>query len=194
LHRRSHGGRAGGALRRGDGLRSGGGGGARVRVGIDVRPLASASGRRGVGSYIRGLLHGLAEVCGDEEFLLFQGTRADVDLPDRFERVRLSRPERAITLWDQIAWPRLLSRRRVSVFHSPFYAVPRVRPRGCAVVQTVHDLTPLRMPGAVSPRQARVFRFNFRLARSADRIIVPSRATRADVVAMLGIPEERVRV
>jgi glycosyltransferase involved in cell wall biosynthesis len=165
-----------------------------MRVGIDVRALQTASGRRGVGAYIRGLLSGLALERRDEEILLFSAAGADGDEARPFERVVLSRPRRAITLWDQIAWPPLLSWRGVSVFHSPFYAVPRMRPRGCAIVQTVHDLTPLKMRGTVSPRQERVFRFNFRMARSADRILVPSEATRRDVIELLGIEPARVRV
>ena len=170
----------------------------RVRIGIDVRALDTASGRRGVGSYIRGLICGLAHALrgGQDEVLLFRHRWAGKDpgLPGAFTAVSLTRPRRAITLWDQIAWPPLLARRRVGVFHSPFYAVPRFRPAACRVVQTIHDLTPLKLPGTVSKRNARLFAANFNLARGADRIIVPSKATKADVVALLKIPEDRIAV
>ncbi|HKY32181.1 MAG TPA: glycosyltransferase family 1 protein [Candidatus Polarisedimenticolia bacterium] len=166
-----------------------------MTIGIDVRPLAGASGRRGVGSYVRGLLRGLAgAVTGGDRVVLFGNGGEQGDAPEGFEKVVLSRPTRGITLWDQIAWPSLLARRGVDVFHSPFYAIPRLRPRRCAVVQTIHDLTPLKFPGAVSPRHARLFRVNFLLARSADRIIVPSRATHGDVVALLRVEARRVAV
>lgn len=62
------------------------------------------------------------------------------------------------------------------------------------MVQTIHDLTPLKFPGAVSRHNARIFRINFSLARSADRIIVPSRATRDDVESILGISTDRIAV
>ena len=62
------------------------------------------------------------------------------------------------------------------------------------MVQTVHDLTPLRLPGSVTRHNARIFRFNFRLARGADRLIVPSESTRRDVVSLLSVPAERVVV
>ena len=168
-----------------------------MRIGIDVRALSGASGRRGVGTYIRGLLAGLsAEMAGsaDELVLFGNGLEADTALPEGITRVTLRRPLRAITFWDQIAWPPLLAARQVTVFHSPFYAVPRVRLLRCRVVQTIHDLTPLKLPGAVSPRNARIFRMNFNLARSADRVIVPSMATRDDVMALLGIPAGRIAV
>ena len=172
-----------------------------MRIGIDIRPLGSASGGRGVGTYIRGLLSGLErelEARGADrrdDVVLFSHRQDErLEPPTRFKAVRLSRPRRGITLWDQIAWPLLLSRRRIAVFHSPFYAVPRWRPSGCRVVQTIHDLTPLKLPGSVPARAARVFRANFQLARAADRIIVPSETTRGDVADMLGIALDRVTV
>lgn len=166
-----------------------------MRIGIDIRALGGASGRRGVGTYIRGLLGGLArEIEGaGHEVLLFSSGPVE-PAPAGFTPVTLRRPTRGITLWDQIAWPPLISLRKLSVFHSPFYAIPRLRPARCRAVQTIHDLTPLKFPGAVSRRNARIFRVNFSLARSADRIIVPSEATRRDVESLLRIPPERIAV
>ena len=155
-----------------------------MKVGIDIRALGSASGRRGVGAYIRGLVSGLAEEVREApaDVLLFSDRSGEgLPAPAPLEGIRLRRPRRAITLWDQLAWPPLLIRCRVTVFHSPFYAVPRVRPRRCGVVQTIHDLTPLKLRDAVSPLNARIFRINFSLAKTADCIIVPSNATRRDV-------------
>ena len=168
-----------------------------LRVGIDIRPLGGASGRRGVGSYIRGLLSEMTSADGASggiELVLFgSGAEGGDGLPDEVDgvtRVRLRRPRRAITFWDQAAWFPTLASRRLAVFHSPFYAIPWLRPRRCRVVQTIHDVTPVKYPGTVSTRNERIFRMNFRLARSADRIIVPSEATRRDVVALLSIPDE----
>ncbi len=167
-----------------------------MRIGIDIRALGGASGRRGVGTYIRGLLGGLArEIEGaDHQIILFTSRPLEQPAGNGFTQVSLRRPARGITLWDQVAWPPLISRRKLAIFHSPFYAIPRIRSRRCRVVQTIHDLTPLKFPGAVSRHNARIFRVNFSLARSADRIIVPSRATRDDVESLLEIPRERITV
>lgn len=170
---------------------------ATLRIGIDIRPLAGASGRRGVGTYVRGLLSGLDGLSGGEgaEIVLFgNGLEPKGSIPASMRCVRLRRPRRGITLWDQAAWFPVMARRRLSVLHSPFYAVPWLRPRGCRVVQTVHDLTPLAIEGSVSARNERIFRANFRLARTADRVIVPSQATMRDVAGMLGIRKENIVV
>lgn len=167
------------------------------RVGIDIRPLAGASGRRGVGAYVRGLLAGLDALPDRDgaEILLFgNGLEPDAAIPASMRRVRLLRPRRGITLWDQAAWFPVMALRRLSVLHSPFYAVPWLRPRGCRVVQTVHDLTPLAIAGSVSPRNEKIFRANFRLTRTADKVIVPSQATSRDVTGMLGIRAENIVV
>ena len=168
-----------------------------MRIGIDIRALGSASGRRGVGTYIRGLISGLAETISETraDVLLFSDRSGEgLPAPAPLKGIRLSRPRRAITFWDQLAWPPLLARRRVTVFHSPFYAIPRMRPSRCSVVQTIHDLTPLKFQGCVTPHNARIFRINFSLARSADCIIVPSEATRGDVETLLRIPADRITV
>jgi len=42
-----------------------------LRIGIDLRPLGGASGRRGVGSYLCGLVEGLIAEAGSDELVLF---------------------------------------------------------------------------------------------------------------------------
>lgn len=162
---------------------------------MDIRALGTASARRGIGAYIRGLLAGLASVldAGTDEIIAFSHRRdGDLQIPDALRHERLSRPRRATTLWDQFAWPPLLRRRGIHVFHSTFYAVPLLR--GCRVVQSIHDLSPLRRPDLVSRRNSLIFRINFALARTADRILVPSEFTRGDVMDYLGLPSERIMV
>jgi glycosyltransferase involved in cell wall biosynthesis len=164
-----------------------------------MRPLETASGRRGVGTYLRGLVSALLALRGEDEILLFHSSGAPgpppalAGLGEGATAVPLTRPRRITTLWDQLAWPITLSRLRVDVFHSPFWVLPVMASKARGLVQTIHDLTPLKIPGSVSFRNRLVFRANFACARSASRIIVPSRATEDDVESMLGIPKERIR-
>jgi glycosyltransferase involved in cell wall biosynthesis len=169
-----------------------------LRIGIDLRPLGGQSGRRGVGSYLRGLVGGLLQVAGEEELVLFHqagGPPPPIGRTDApaITMVPLTRPRRAATIWDQLAWPSTLSKARVDLFHSPFWTIPVWAARRLPVVQTIHDLTPLKIRGSVSLKNEMIFRANFACARMARRVIVPSRATMTDAVALAGIRSERIR-
>ncbi len=169
-----------------------------MRIGIDVRPLDGASGRRGVGTYLIGLVGALVEERGEDEIVLFH--REGRPIPEVWrartpgvETVALKGPRRGVTIWDQFAWPKALARHGVEVFHSPFWTLPVLAASRCALVQTIHDLTPVKIPGSVSFRNEVVFRANFACARAARRIIVPSRATLADAVALVRLRADRIR-
>jgi len=170
-----------------------------LRIGIDLRPLGGASGRRGVGSYLCGLVEGLIAEAGSDELVLFhqEGAPPPPGLAAAragITAVALTRPTRGTTLWDQVAWPVTLARHRIDVFHSPFWTLPVAAASRVALVQTIHDLTPIKLRGSVSLKNEMIFRTNFACARLARRVIVPSRATMADAVALAGISSEKIAV
>ena len=171
-----------------------------MTIGFDARCLQTASGGGGVGRYARGLLANLPHILqGQGEHLLvyISSHLSDPRLPAASPAprvVRLWRPARAITVWDPLFWPRRMRRDRLALFHSPFYGIPVRRPRGVAVVATVHDIIPELYPEAVTPKQRFVFRRHYRQALAANRIIVPSARTRGDLVARFGADPRRIEV
>ncbi|MDA0185151.1 glycosyltransferase family 4 protein [Solirubrobacter phytolaccae] len=60
------------------------------------------------------------------------------------------------------------------------------------LVMTVHDLLWLRMPQHFTPAVRAYHRMSVPAVRAAGRILADSDATRADVIELLGVPEERV--
>jgi len=108
--------------------------------------------------------------------------------------VRLVRPPRAITLFDQAATPLFCARRKVDLFHSTFYALPLFGGNRTRWVITVHDLIPLAVPGAVGPKNTAIFRKLYESARAADAVIVPSARTRGDLMRFLAIRPDRIQV
>jgi glycosyltransferase involved in cell wall biosynthesis len=63
------------------------------------------------------------------------------------------------------------------------------------VVVTVHDLAVLRHPGTFNQWTRRYSRFAVpRVARAARRVIAVSEFTRREVIELLGVPDERIRV
>src|SRR4249919_47263 len=142
-----------------------------MHVGLDTSPLVQT--QAGTARYVRGLL-----VHNDYEQLTWGG------------------PGRLATLARDLWWyPHGLPRsaRGLDVLHCPTFRAP-VR-SSIPVVVTVHDLAVLRHPGTFNQWTRRYSRLVVpRVARAARRVIAVSEFTRREVVEVLGVAEERVRV
>jgi glycosyltransferase involved in cell wall biosynthesis len=171
-----------------------------VRIGVDVSPLARP--RTGIGNYIRGMVAGLAVAAGGEHELVAFGPsgprgrgrirEALAGLPVEV-RTPLA-PHALRQAWSrsgQLAVERVVG--PLEVFHFSDWMYPPQR--GGLRATTVHDLVPLRHPEWVEPETVRMHGPKYEhAARTCDRIFVNSRFTADEVVVLLGVPEERVRV
>lgn len=171
-----------------------------MRIGIDGR-YAFRAQRRGIGEYVAQLLGQYAKL-GDDEFVVYVDGPADMtalSLPtDRFrvKRLEVSNP----LLFEEIYLPRAAAHDRLDLLHLTANYGPTYAP--CPTVYTVQDLIEF-LRGEIGPwqidlrhRLGRAVRQRTlpRQARHARMVIVPSHATRKDVVRLLGVSEERIRV
>jgi glycosyltransferase involved in cell wall biosynthesis len=141
-----------------------------VRVGMDVSPLVQT--RAGTARYVKALLR---------------------ELPD-VRRLSFGGPGRVSTLARELAWyPFALARVEVDVLHCTTYRGP-LRPRVPLVV-TVHDLAVFRHPETFN-RWTRTYSPLFvpRVLRAARRVIAVSDFTRRELVELLRVPDEKIRV
>jgi glycosyltransferase involved in cell wall biosynthesis len=147
-----------------------------VNVAIDVSPLQQT--RAGTARYLKALLHELRH-------------RDDVEV----STLSFGGGDRASTLArDAIWYPLALSRRRnADLLHCPTYRGP-VRP-ALPLVVTVHDLAVFRHPEAFN-RWTRSYspRVVPRVLAAARRIIAVSEFTKRELVELLRVPDEKVRV
>jgi glycosyltransferase involved in cell wall biosynthesis len=144
---------------------------------VDTSPLAQT--RAGTARYLNGLLRELDR-------------RDGVDV----RRVAFGGPGRPATLVRDALWyPVGLPRRAVGadVLHCPTYRGPLRSP--VPVVVTVHDLAVFRHPDAFN-RWSRLYgpRVIPRVLAAARRVIAVSDFTRRELVELLGVPDERIRV
>jgi glycosyltransferase involved in cell wall biosynthesis len=98
-------------------------------------------------------------------------------------------------LWEQIELPLHALRLGADVLHLPGGTPgPIVSP--VKVVMTVHDLAPTRHPELLPHPRSRWYwgRLVPRAARRAHAILVPSAATKRDIVELARVPEARVHV
>jgi glycosyltransferase involved in cell wall biosynthesis len=148
-----------------------------MRVGIDTSPLIQT--RAGTARHVRGLVGALRGREGlDLELLSFGG------------------PGRASSVARDAVWyPFRLARRArgLDVLHCTTFRGPR-SPRVPTVV-TVHDLAILRHPD-VFPIWHRTYGSAglVSVLRAADAVVAVSEFTKEEVVALAGVPVERVRV
>jgi glycosyltransferase involved in cell wall biosynthesis len=147
-----------------------------IRAAIDVSPLVQT--RAGTARYLTALLHELR-------------ARDDVEV----STLSFGGPNRLSTLArDGVWYPFLLGRQRsADVLHCPTYRGP-LRPT-IPLVVTVHDLAVLRHPETFN-RWTRTYspRVVPRVLEAARRIIAVSDFTRRELVQLLDIPEEKIRV
>lgn len=165
------------------------------------RVLLDATGvpadRGALGRYVDGLVKALA-VAGADLALACQ--RAD---EERYARLLPSarivpappaiahRPARLA--WEQSGLPLVATQVEADVIHSPHYSMP-LRP-GLPTVVTIHDLAFFTAPDTHSPVTATFYKAAIRTsARRATRLIVPSKATRDEVVRVLEADSTKIDV
>jgi alpha-1,3-rhamnosyl/mannosyltransferase len=110
-----------------------------MRIAIDGRKIADY----GIGTYIRGLLDGLATHDVDHEYLIFApaGAADRIPLDPRFRRIEESSPH--YSLRELLSLGRQLRRTPADLFHAPHYVTPFT---DTPLVVTVHDLIHLHQP------------------------------------------------
>ncbi|HEY3727882.1 MAG TPA: glycosyltransferase family 1 protein [Solirubrobacteraceae bacterium] len=143
---------------------------------IDARDVAAAE-LRGWGRYTRELVAALRAQpgLGLELMVLAGGGRG---------------PE---LLFEQVGLPRILRRRSAALVHAPNCFLPLLRP--CPGVVTIHDLAFEAWPQDFAAVTAAKFKLITPLAaRSAQRIICPSRFTADDVCRRYRVDPGKIRV
>ena len=182
------------------------------RILLDLTPLDTPSGPRGIGRYIRQLAIGLSELPARElegieiVGLTSLGWTGECEITRDIGAYRGGPRRVAPTETDSYLWA---YRQRLALWR----AAKRVRARavhicdphatplflglsGVRKIVTCHDLVPTKFPDHYfGVRDGGAFvgkRIERRRYRSADLVVAISDATRDDVVSLLGVPRARV--
>jgi glycosyltransferase involved in cell wall biosynthesis len=165
------------------------------RVLVDATSVPADRG--GVGRYVDGLLGALGSMDVD---LAVVAQRTDAE---RYGRLLPSarilaapaaaahRPARLA--WEQTGLPLLAQQVGAQVLHSPFYTCPLRA--SCPVTVTVHDATFFTEPEHYDKSRRTFFRSAIKTSlRRAARVIVPSKATRDELIRLLDADPTRIDV
>lgn len=169
-----------------------------MRIGIDISAIIYGTG---VSFYTKELVKNLLRVDRENSYIIFGGSlRRKAELEDftktlngNFSAKLFPLPPTLLDLiWNRIhvgQIERLIG--DVDVFHSSDWSQP---PTKAFKVTTIHDLSALIYP-FLTPRK--IFRTQsrrlLRVKEEIDRVIVPSQATKKDLVAF-GFAKEKIRV
>jgi glycosyltransferase involved in cell wall biosynthesis len=163
-----------------------------IDVLIDCRPLTGEAGPGGIGTYIRGLLGGLA---AEPDVAVRALATRDATLPAGIQLVPIARrfATGRVSVWENetLRVPRLLLA-RAAVFHNADNHAPIVRPR--PYVQTLYDLIPLTYADPLLALPRRHFRRFAPRYASADAVVAISRHAADEGIRLLGIDPARISV
>ena len=173
-----------------------------MRIGLDAR-YGFRDERRGIGNYIGVLLRHLPQVADpSDEFILY------IDAPARAEALEVADPRFRVRrlpasnplTFEEWALPRAAREDRLDLLHLTSNYGPSLAP--CPTVYTIHDLIEWVRP--TFSREHLSFRHGagraVRMrtlpgqARRARRIITISTQSRDDLVRILGLRPERIRI
>lgn len=171
---------------------------------IGVNALFLQTPATGSGQYLIHLLNALAEIDQQNEYILLGATSQKTQsklsplmrFPYQESRVpALARSNENIEklVWEQFTGPAAARKAGVDLLHVPYFAPP-LFPRTPAVV-TIHDVIPLRLPlYRAGARVEAYMRLVARAASKATLIITVSQHAKQDIMDVLHVPAERLRV
>jgi glycosyltransferase involved in cell wall biosynthesis len=173
-----------------------------VRIGINAFYLGAVT--TGSGQYINHLIRQLTRLGDESEYILVQDARYKIqDTGNSHPASCILHPistpfdsisENLAKLWfEQVSFPRACRGQGVELAHVPYFASP-LFPTTPTVV-TVHDLIPMLLPAYRGSMLVRLYTLLVAIAaKRADMVLTDSQASKWDIVHLLDIPSERVRV
>lgn len=150
-----------------------------MKIGIDAQTTLGE--KTGFGFYVKNLLENLQKIDPENQYIAFRPQdQKDLSTSKRF-------------LWDQFSMPKQAKLAQVDILHQPCFSAP-VLFRGKIVV-TIHDII-AKTYGQDLPFFSRQFfgRWMPFTYRFADRVICDSECTKKDIIRLLKIPAEKIKV
>jgi glycosyltransferase involved in cell wall biosynthesis len=160
-----------------------------MKIAFDLRRI----GNPGIGRYMKCLVEALTAQTPENEYLLILPPDGD-DLVDAPGAEKICSPVKYYSVREQIELPRILSRHKVDLLHSPHFLLPLLRP--CPAVATIHDVIYLACPQDLPSRAGRLYyrAMMNACARIATRIITDSEHSRSEIVRYLHADPEKIDV
>ncbi len=156
----------------------------------------------GISQYLIHLLKGLGDIDQSNKYVLFgsQPLTHNTDILAQLPYEVASTPALASGhkdiekfVWEQFTGPAAAHKAGVDIFHIPYFATPLL-PRTPTIV-TIHDMIPLRLPVYRDALHKKAYMYvSVRAAHKATFVITVSKHAKQDIMDVLKLPPERIRV
>jgi glycosyltransferase involved in cell wall biosynthesis len=160
-----------------------------MKIAFDLRRI----GNPGIGRYMKCLTESITAQAPEHEYLLILPPRCG-HLVNASNAQKLCIPLKYYSFREQFALPRILSRYRVDLLHSPHFLLPLLRP--CPAVATIHDVIYLACPEDLPAFAGRLYYRTMMNAcsRMATRVITDSGHSKAEIVRYLPAGQAKIDV
>lgn len=152
-----------------------------MRIGIDCRKIADF----GIGTYVRGLVQALAELGGEEQYVLF--VPSPIDSP--FEQVVVNAPHYSVR--ELLVLGRAIAKAKLDLFHAPHFVLPWT---SCPSIVTIHDAILVHYP---PPQPGGSFYYSLmmrRALRKSVRVLTVSESAKRDIVQAFPCDPSKIEV
>jgi glycosyltransferase involved in cell wall biosynthesis len=160
-----------------------------MKIAFDLRRI----GNPGIGRYMKCLAESIAAQAPEHEYLLILPPESKhlVHAPNA---QKLCTGLKYYSFREQFELPRILSRHRVDLLHSPHFLLPLVRP--CPAVATIHDVIYLACPEDLPSLAGRLYYRTMMnaCARMATCLITDSEHSRNEIVRYLHADPAKIEV
>ncbi|MGC2742451.1 MAG: glycosyltransferase family 1 protein, partial [Candidatus Angelobacter sp.] len=160
-----------------------------MKIAFDLRRI----GNPGIGRYMKCLAESIMAQAPEHEYLLI--------LPPQSEHLihapnaqKLCTGLKYYSFREQVELPRILSRAKVDLLHSPHFLLPLIRP--CPAVATIHDVIYMACPDDLPSLAGRLYYRTMMHAcsRTATRIITDSEHSKNEIVRYLNADPAKIEV
>jgi len=171
-----------------------------MKIGIDISQLAFPG--TGVANYTENLVENLLKVDKKNEYVLFFSSLRQPTPRDLKSKIYNLKSYKFPLLLLEFLWNRLhrvpieTFAGRLDVFHTSDWLEP---PAKCPKVTTIHDLAIFKYPETFVPRGGHNIVANLKrklewAKKESKLVIAVSESTKRDIVKILGMPPEKIRV
>ncbi len=160
-----------------------------MKIAFDLRRI----GNPGIGRYMKCLAESVIAQAPEHEYLLILPPQSEhlVHAPNA---QKLCTGLKYYSFREQFELPRILSRYKVDLLHSPHFLLPLLRP--CPAVATIHDVIYLACPEDLPSFAGRLYYRTMMNAcsRMATRIVTDSEHSKAEIIRYLNADPEKIEV